>query len=244
MVVTLTKNKLSFSGVSLLALTLLLVLPALQSGASQDKPNGPSPAQAIVAYSFLHWGSYPVFDQLLTSKMDFPLIQKLSSLDGTLESLHCDVRNRMAFGDRPRLIVFPSFPLGRSINLPPPEEGSLGMWLFVMKPPGNLDRGVLVILSSEGPRQTTVFWLKESGEGYEATLLFDTFKKGVISNDTPQQMGTVTTIKFESNNVILLKDWGAPGVGPPEFTRVRRLFRLDLSKDVVTEVFPGAAPRR
>jgi hypothetical protein len=88
-----------------------------------------------------------------------------------------------------------------------------------------------------------VFWLEEANRGYVARLLFDSFKKGKVSNETTV-VGAATSLKFESDNEILLKDWGEPGIGPAEFLRVGRVFRLDLSRDTVTLVSPGTPPQR
>ena len=223
------------------ALALTLAASALLAMPSQDESGGPDTAQAIIAYSFLRH-DYLGFNRLLASSASLPMIQNLRSLDAALKSLHCDIPTRMAFGSRQEVTALASVPMGRWINSPRPSRGSLGTWLFVMKPPGHLHRGVLVVFSTEGPRQTTVFRLRRADKGYQARLLLDSFKKGSISNDATQ-VGAVTTIKFESDNLLLLKDWGEPGIGPPEFTRVRRVFRLNLSTDVVTEVTSGAPGR-
>lgn len=237
--VTVTRSVLPLAAVITLALTL--AASALLAVPSRDESSGPDAAQAIIAYGFLRY-DYLGFNKLLASSASLPTIQNLRSLDAALKSLQCDVPTRMAFGSRQEVTALASVPMGRWINSPRPSRGSLGTWLFVMKPPGHLHRGVLVILSDEGPAQTTVFWLRRAGKGYQAGLLLDSFKKGSISNDTTQ-VGAVTTIKFESDNLLLLKDWGEPGIGPPEFTRVRRVFRLNLSTDVVTEVTSGVPER-
>ncbi len=88
-----------------------------------------------------------------------------------------------------------------------------------------------------------MFWIEEANKGYLAKLLFDSFKKGKISNESTV-MGAATSIRFEGDNDILLKDWGEPGIGPPEFMRTGRVFRLNLSRDTLTLVSPGTRPQQ
>jgi hypothetical protein len=100
----------------------------------------------------------------------------------------------------------------------------------------------LVIFSDEAPGQTTVFWLEKSSGGYAARLVFDSFKKGKVRNEWTT-VGAVTSVKFLDGNQLLLKDQGEPGVGPPKFRRIDRVFRLDLSQASVTLVSPGIQPQ-
>lgn len=238
--VTVARSSLSIAVASILALALSA--PPVLPMPSQGESGGPNAAQAIVAYGFLRWGDLE-FDQLVASSPNLTLVQNLRALDTALKALDCDVRNRMAMASQQYVTALAFAPMRHWIISPAPSAGSLGTWLFVLSPPGNSLRGTLVILATEGPSQTTVFWLKKVGRRYQTKLVFDSFKKGTISNDTTQ-MGTVTTIQFKSGNSLLLKDWGEPGIGPAEFTRVRRVFHLNLSTDVVTEVSSRTPGRR
>lgn len=197
---------------------------------------GRSLSQAIITYGFLRW-NYLEFDQLLAASPNLPLVQNLKALDAALNSLNCDVGKRIA-GPHKALILPPS-PSNQWIGFQRPRgrNSPEGGWLFVAQSIGASRQRVLVVFSSASPEQTTVFWLGVTDNGYEAKLLFDSFRKGKISNVTTV-MGAATSLKFESDNDILLEDWGEPGVGPPEFAGIRRVFRLDLSRDVVTEVLP------
>jgi len=204
-------------------------------------PSGRSLSQAIITYGYLRWG-YDDFDRMLASSPNLPLAKNLKALDAALESLGCDVGTRMA--EPHEALILPPLPFDQWIGFPraggrnSSEEG----WLFVTQPIGTSPQRVLVVFSTASPEQTTVFWIEETNEGYAAKLLFDSFKKSKISNDTAQ-VGAATSIRFESDNLLLLKDWGEPGVGPPQLTRVRRVFRLNLSTGVVTEVSSGASPQ-
>jgi len=236
--VTVARTGLSMAAASILA--LMLAAPALVALPSHGESDGPSAAQAIVAYGFLRWGDQ--FDQLVGSSPNLTLVQNLRALDTALKSLDCDVPNRMAMATHQEVMALASVPTGRWIDAPGPSRGSLGTWLFVMEPPGSPPRGTLVILSTEGPSQTTVFWLSEVGKGYQAKLPFDSFKKGKVSNETTV-IGTATSIKFEGSDAILLEDWGEPGIGPPESQRVGRVFRLNLSSGTVVLVLRGTLPQ-
>ena len=111
-----------------------------------------------------------------------------------------------------------------------------------MESPETRQHKTLVIFSNEAPGQTTVFWLEKTNEGYVAKLVFDSFKKGKVHNEWTT-VGAVTSVKFLDENQLLLKDQGEPGVGPPEFRRINRVFRLDLSQASVTSVSPGIPPQ-
>ena len=141
-----------------------------------------------------------------------------------------------------KVLALPSFPVGRWIGFPSSPKNSIGSWLFVMESPETRQRKTLVIFSGEAPDHTTVFWLERANEGYVVKLLFDSFKKGEVSNEKTV-VGAARSIKFLDESQLLLKDQGEPGVGPPEFRRIDRVFRLDLSQASVTLVSPGIPPR-
>jgi len=222
-------------------LALLLVTPAQPLVSNPGESGGRSLSQAIIAYGFLRW-DYLDFDRLLTSSPNLPLAQNMKALDAALESLDCDIGKRMA-GPHKALIL-PPFPFNQWIGFrraggrKSPEGG----WLFVTQPIGTSPQRVLVVFSSASPEQTTVFWIEEADKGYVAKLLFDSFRKGKIGNESTL-MGAATSIRFESDNDILLKDWGEPGIGPPESMRAGRVFRLNLLRDTVTLVSPGTSPQ-
>jgi hypothetical protein len=198
-----------------------------------------SPSQAIVTYSFLRY-DYLGFDQVVASNPNLAVARNLRSLDDALESLGCDVRTRMAGPHG--VAALPSFPVGQWIGFPSSSKNSIGRWLFVMERSGTHRHETLVILSDQAPNQTTVFWLEKGTGGYSAKLVFDSFKKGKVRNEWTT-VGAATSIKFLDENQLLLKDQGEPGVGPPQFRRINRVFRLDLSQASVTLVSPGIPPQ-
>jgi hypothetical protein len=228
-----------------IAWVLILALPVVapaQNRASTPSGSGEGISQAVVAYGFLRW-DYLEFDRLLATTSGLGLAADLASLDKSLDSLHCDVPKRMA-GPHKVLILPPLpntqwFGFERPGGRNSPERG----WLFVTQPFGASPQRVLVVLTSASPEQTSVFWLEHGNEGYTANLLFDSFAKGQISNDTTV-VGAATFISFEGENTILLKDWGEPGIGPPEARRRGRIFRLDLKSGAVTLVSPGILPSK
>jgi hypothetical protein len=198
-----------------------------------------NPSQAIVTYGFLQY-DYLSFDQVIASNPNLAVAKDLKSLDTALESLGCDLRRRMAWPHQ--VLVLPSFPVGQWIGFPSSSKNSIGSWLFVMERPGTHRHETLVILSGEAPNHTTVFWLKQADEGYVVKLLFDSFKKGEVSNEKTV-VGAARSIKFLDENQLLLKDQGEPGTEPPEFRKINRVFRLDLLQASVTLVSPGTRPQ-
>jgi hypothetical protein len=194
-----------------------------------------NPSQAVVTYGFLRY-DYLSFDQVIASNPNLAATKKLKSLDAALGSLDCDLRTRMAGPHK--LLALPSFPVGRWVGFPGSSKNSIGSWLFVVETPDARQHKTLVLFSNEAPGQTTVFWLEKSSGGYAAKLVFDSFKKGKVRNEWTT-VGAATSIKFLDENHLLLKDHGEPGVGPPEFRRINRVFRLDLSQASVTLVSPG-----
>lgn len=199
-------------------------------------------SQAVIAYSFLRW-DYLDLDKLFASDASLQVVQNLQALDSALKSLDCDVPMRLAVPHK--ALILPPLPFNHWVGFRrtggrnSPEGG----WLFVTQPSGNSPQRVLVVFSSSSPEETTVFSIEEADKGYLAELLFDSFKKGKISNASTM-MGAVTSIRLESNTEMLVKDWGEPGVGPPNAMRVGRVFRLDLSRDTVALVSPGAPEHR
>jgi hypothetical protein len=69
-------------------------------------------------------------------------------------------------------------------------------WLFVTQAVESSPERVLVVLSS-WPEQTTVFWLEHGDQGSAAKLLFDSFTKGKIANETTT-LGPAKFVSFES----------------------------------------------
>ena len=222
------------------ACVLALALPV-------GKAQGPVPvsgaagainlSQAVITYGFLRW-DYLEFDQLVTASSNLALVQNLKALDAALDSLHCDVPTRIAGPHR--ALILPSSLIDQWVGFDrpngrkSPERG----WLFVTQPRDTAPQRVLVVFSSAAPEHTTILWLEGSGNRYAARLLYDSSRKGKVSNETTI-LGAVTEVRFEKDNEVLLKDWGEPGIGPPEVTEVRRVFRLDQSKGTVTLADPG-----
>lgn len=221
---------------SLLLAACALTL-ALAPVARTAVPEKRSLSQAIVAYGFLR-GDYLDLDKLFASDASLPVVQNLQALDSALKSLDCDVPTRIALPHK--ALILPSSPMeqwfgfARPGGRNSPDRG----WLFVTQSSGTGSGRVLVVLSSASPDRTTVFWLEETGTGYSAKLLYDSLKKGKISNATTM-VGAATEVKIEKTGEVLLKDWGEPGVGPREFARVGRIFRLNPSQDTVALVSPG-----
>lgn len=237
-----TKNLVVSAASSLLlgaacTLALLLVTPAQPLVLNPGESGGRSISQAVITYGFLRW-DYLEFDRLLASSPALPLAQNLKALDAALESLGCDIGKRMA-GPHKALIL-PPFPFNQWIGFRRTggRRSLEGGWLFVTQHIGTPPQRVLVVFSSASPEQTTVFWIEEADKGYVAKLLFDSFRKGKISNEMTV-MGAATSIKFENDNNILLKDWGEPGIGPPESMRAGRVFRLNLARESIALVSPG-----
>ena len=226
-----TRN-LAVIAISVLLGAWLALVPARSQtfASNPGQSDDMSPAQAIVTYGFLRY-DYFGFDQLIASNPNLAVAKYLKSLDAALESLGCDLRTRMA--PPHKLLALPSFPLGQWVGFPSSPKNSLGRWLFVMERPQTHQRGALVIFSDEGPGQTTVFWLEKSSGGYAAKLIFDSFKKGKVSN-TWTVVGAATSIKFQDQNQLLLMDRGEPQEAPG----AKRVFRLGLSQGSVTLVSP------
>jgi hypothetical protein len=83
---------------------------------------------------------------------------------------------------------------------------------------------------------------EHSDKGYAAKLLFDSFTKGKIANETTVA-GAATSVSFEGENAILLKEFREPGSGPFEHM-MGRVFRLDLISETMTLVSPGLLQKR
>ncbi len=198
-------------------------------------------SQAIVAYGFLRW-DYLDFDKLLAADADLAVVKKLKALDVALKSLDCDVPTRLASPHG--ALILPSSPVDEWVGFPRPQSrnSSDNGWLFVTQPGLAVPQRVLVVFSSASPEHTTIFWLEEADAGYATKLLYDSSKRSKISNEITM-IGAVTAVKIGKNGEVLLKDYGEPGVGPREFARVGRVFRLDPSHDTLTLVSPGRPPQ-
>lgn len=233
------KLDVTASSLLLVAGCILTLVVALNS--EIVAPNKVDLSQAVIAYSFLRW-DYLDLEKLFASDSNLPVVQNLKALDTGLKSLDCDVPTRLAVPHR--ALILPASPMNwfgfeRPAERNSPDRG----WLFVTQSSGNGSERVLVVLSSASPDRTTVFWLEGRGSGYEANLLYDSLKKGRISN-AATMVGAATEVKIEKNGEVLLKDWGEPGVGPREFARVGRIFRLDALHDIIALVSPGTPEHR
>lgn len=222
------------SSALLVACLLIWALPLASRTASSGVRNV---SQAVVAYGYLRWG-YLDLDKLFASNTDLVAVQDLKALDAALKSLDCDVPTRLASPHE--AIILPSSPVSEWVGFPRPEGRNSpdNGWLFVTQSVRPAPQRVLVVFSSASPEHTTVFWLEEADTGYVAKLLYDSFKKGKISNATTV-MGAATEVKIEKSGDVLLKDRGEPGVGPHEFARTGRVFRLDPSQETTALVSPG-----
>lgn len=224
-----------------LAIGLGLTPPVLSGQKRAYIPASSGLPQAIIAYGYLRW-DYLEFDRLLTLIPGLGLASDLRSLDKSLDSLHCDVPKRMALPHR--ALILPLFPITQwfGFERPGPGDSPDDGWLFVTQDTWSSPERVLVVLSSSSPEQTTVFWLEHGDGGYATKLLFDSFAKGKIANEATM-VGAATFVSFEGENAILLKEFQEPGSGP--FDRMSgRVFRLDLTADIVTLVSPGISQPR
>lgn len=205
-------------------------------------PGQRSLPQTVITYGFLRW-NYVDLDRLFASDQRFPVIQDLQKLDTALKSLDCDVPARLAMPHA--ALILPPFPKNVWFGFQrigvrnSPDRG----WLFVTEPTERDSQRVLVVVSSASPERTTVFWLRDTGTGYATQLLYDSLKKGRVTN-AATIMGAATEVKIENAGNVLLKDWGEPGVGPREFARIGRIFRLEPSQRTVLLVSPGIPVRR
>lgn len=210
---------------------------ATSSGAAG--PGGTSMPQAVIAYGFLRWG-YLEFDQLVKSNPTLPVVQNLKVLDEALDSLHCDVPTRMASPHQ--AVILPPDLRGQWIGFSRPggRNSRESAWLFVTDPKDTKQHRVLVVFSSAAPEHSTIFWLDDNSGRYSASLLYDSLKRGKVSN-APTTVGAITSVKLEKDNIISLKDWGEPGIGPPGSTGARRVFQLNLSDGAMALDEPAAA---
>jgi len=207
--------KLAVSATSSVLLVACLLIWALPLDSRTASSGARSVSQAVVAYGFLRW-DYLDLDKLFASNTDLAAVQELKALDAALKSLDCDVSTRLASPHQ--AIILPSAPVSEWIGFPRPEGRNSPDkgWLFVTQSSGTGSERALVVLSSASPERTTVFWLEDTGTGYAAKLLYDSVKKGKVSNATTM-VGAATQVRIEKAGDVLLKDWGEPGVGPREF---------------------------
>jgi hypothetical protein len=226
--------------VMLLSIGLMLIPRGLSAQKRTYTPADSGLAQAIVAYGYLRW-DYLEFDKLVALIPDLALASDLRSLNQSLDSLRCDVPKRMAVPHQ--TLILPPFPITEWFGFDRPSRNSPDDgWLFVTQATGSSPQHVLVVLSSSGPEQTTVFWLEHSDKGYAAKLLFDSFTKGKVANETTV-VGAATFVSFEGENAILLKEFSEPGSG--RFDHVMgRVFSLDLTSDTITLASHGTLQKR
>jgi hypothetical protein len=197
-------------------------------------------SQAVITYGFLRW-DYLEFDRLVSSSANLPVLQDLKSLDEAISSINCDVPMRMA-GHHEALIL-PADLVGQWIGFERPggRNSTETGWLFLIPSGRTAAQRVLVVFSSGAPEHSTIFWLDQTAGRYSVSLLYDSFKKGKVSN-AATTVGAVTSVKLKEDNLILLSDWGEPGIGPPRSTGVRRVFRLNLLDGTIA-LDETAAPR-
>jgi hypothetical protein len=217
-----------------LALAGAMAMSATPDLANQDA------AQALITYGYLvEW--FPD-DFLLHTGPTTALTREMDTLGNALNSLGCDVTNRLAFS-HDALLVVPSSD-GRWVELPKPTKNSLFGWLVVIRFPQADSQRVLAVLTGQGPADTTVFSLEAGREGYVAKLLYDSFKKNKISNLNYEMIGAISGLRLESSASLLLKELVQPGSGPREQFAVGRVFRLNLSTGRMELISPGTLPRR
>jgi hypothetical protein len=222
---------------SLILLTGCVLSMPLSAASGTASPEDKSLPQAIIAYGLFR-SDYLALDRLFASDDKGTVLQHLKTLDSSLKALDCDVAMRLAGPHR--ALILPPVPVNAWFGFPRPRgRRSLDAgWLFVTEPVRVNSGRVLVVLSSAAPEHTTVFWLEKTNVGYSTKLLYDSFKKNKVNNETTV-IGAVTEMKIDKDKNILLKDWGEPGVGPSQFLRWGRVFRLDTSQDTVSLVSPG-----
>ena len=219
------------------ALVILLLLLAPSCVA---QPATGDTAQELVAYRYLvAWFGNTFLSRELHSPTT-PLELQMEALGKSLGSLHCDIRQRLAMSTES--ILVPSSDAERWLGLFKSKH-IVGSWLVVIKLPETASQRVLVILSSRGPAQTTVFWLEPTGQGYGVSLLYDSFKRDTISNPKWGTIGAASGVKFENDRQLLLRELLEPGSGAdPCLVEWGRLFRLNLSTGRMELVSPGKTP--
>jgi len=191
-------------------------------------------AQAIIVYGFLV-EHYPN-DFLVASHATAPLVKDMSLLASALDSIHCDVPTRLAFPHR--AIVVPSSAadrwLGfRRLDKNRVQDGSL----FVIEYSRSGSQRILVVLSSLGPARTTVFWVEKSEGGYVGKLVYDSFKKEELANETT--LGATAEVKLANNNDVLIKELVEVGSGPLRWQFAKgRVFRVDLRGGTIKQLAP------
>lgn len=220
----------------LAACVLTLALAPVSRPASSESR---SLSQEIITYGFLV-RHYPDNFLLASEPATTQLERDMRALGSALNSLGCDVPKMLAFPHRATIV--PSSATGLWLSFPPrrdvPSQEGL---LFVVE--STSSQRTLVIFSRMGPDETTIFWVEEAKEGFSAELLYDSFKKGKISNAPNTNIGAITAVSLEKSHDILLKEWAEPGSRSGQMGEMSRVFRLDLSRDAVTLVSPGILPQ-
>lgn len=227
------RNSSSILAACVLALALA---PALRSAASETR----SLSQAIVTYGFLV-RHYPDSFLLASKTATTPLERDMRGLGSALDSVGCDVPEALASAHR--AIIVPYSSIGQWLGFPgqdvSPQEGLL----FVLEPAGRLSGQALVVLSRMGPDETTILRIEEAKQRFSAELLYDSFRKGRVSNAPNTDIGTVTAVNLQKNRDVLLREWAEPGSRSGHMGETGRLFRLDPSRATVTLVSPRTMPR-
>lgn len=226
------------SNITAVTAALVISLSSLVPSCFAQPASGDT-AQELVAYRYLVARFGNTFLSRELHPPTTPLELQMEALGETLGSLHCDVRRRLAMSTES--ILVPSSDAERWLGLFKSRH-TAGSWLVVIQL-SETSQHVLVILSSLGPAQTTVFWLEPTEQGYGVSLLYDSFKKNTISSPKWGMMGAASGVKFENNRELLLRELVEPGSGAdPCLVEWGRLFRINVSTGRMQLVSPGKTP--
>jgi hypothetical protein len=180
-------------------------------------------AQRMVAYAFVA-SHFP--QPQGTQNISSALPKDMAALHAALaSSLGSDSDLLMAWPHK--AVLVPYLASKEWLELQPSRPEDL---LFVIEPKAERGDRVLVAFSSTAPEGTKIFWLQQRGSRYESELLYDSFKKGEISNAKNTVLGTVTAVMIEADDSVLLKELAEPGSRYGHMGDVGRIFRLRLPK--------------
>ena len=221
-------------------LRLLLALGPLvvaSLGMSVDS----KPLQAIIAYGYLR-STYSDFDRMLDSRTSYAFVADMRSLQAALTSVGCDLPTRLAFSHA--VLVVPGLPEGQWIySANHSSQMAEQATLFLLDHFQSYPDRVLVVLSLVAPERTTVFWLEAAlKQGCRCTLLYDSFRRGSISNAPNTVIGAVTAVSRGKDARIQLREVAEPGSRPGAMGMVGRVFEIDLTGARTTLHSRGSLP--
>lgn len=217
--------------------------PASIPGERVGLPKLPSRelAQALVTFGYLAEWFPDYYVKVPPRALPTPLAQQRNAMRAALGSLHCDIMHSLPMDHES--VILPHSLEGHWVALPAPPGGIDGR-LFVIEAARELPQHVLVVLATEAPYETTVFWFGQNAQGYTAKLLYDSFKKWRVVNLSEEMMGTTTAVKLTESGNLMLRELVEPGSGAdPCLVAHDRIFRLDLKSGKMYLAAPGWMPK-